>query len=64
MYTKVNATLPVFEKYSNKLLQDNIITTQQKSLMLENFKNKYEQEYLKSKNVIFNKAEWQILPWE
>lgn len=32
--------------------------------MLENFKNKYEQEYLKSKNVNFNKAEWQVLPWE
>lgn len=64
MYKAVNAIQPVFLKYAASLVQQGVVTEQDKTSMLDKLYADFDASYLQSKNVEFDKAEWSVRAWE
>lgn len=65
MYEKIKQTKPLFEKYTQKLLQEKVITEDMVTLEVQAYQQKLESEYEKSKEATrFDSAPWIDVPWE
>ena len=67
MYSKINNTLPVFEKYSKKLIEEKVMTEEYKKEQMDILMKENNDEFNIIKTIQNKKLErqkWQIKPWE
>lgn len=64
MYAKIEKMVPVYKKYTDKLLGEGVVTQKE----ITDFETQYTQaltrSYLTSKEDSFNLADWKAKPWE
>ncbi|KAL1457627.1 hypothetical protein WDU94_007835 [Cyamophila willieti] len=65
MYEKIKKTPPIFEKYTQKLLNEGVITQEMVNQEVEAYQQKLEAEYDRSRKAdAFDSTPWIDVPWE
>ena len=64
MYKTIEKTLPVFEKYSRKLIADGVIDEKYKQDLIKKYFSDFDKAYENSRNHVFNRYDWIPKPWE
>ena len=64
MYKTISEAVPVFEKYSNQLIQEGVINKQFKDDLMKKYTQEFEGGLANSRNKVFNKKDWLPKPWE
>ncbi len=64
MYRTIEKTLPVFEKYSKRLIEEGVIDVQYKEELIKKYFNEFDKAYENSRNHVFNRKDWIPKPWE
>lgn len=64
MYAKIEKMVPVYQKYTNKLLADGVITKEQKEALEKHHTDQLTHAYMTSKEESFDILDWKARPWE
>lgn len=64
MYSKIEKMVPVYKKYSDKLIAEGVITKESRAELEEFHTQTLTQAYMRSKEASFDISEWKAKPWE
>lgn len=64
MYKTISEAVPVFEKYSDQLIQEGVITKQIKEDLMKKYTQEFDAGLANSRNKVFNRKDWLPKPWE